>query len=137
MDVPCGHHKCTIQGGVVKVLEAIICKECKKLLHKRHASTYDKVALSFHCGDCKKGYHNQEGGDFAMPRGASSVPDDKRESPPGGTQPPDKSDFRYGQGSPLLATTAGTFRASLKANMRTVMHPLADKGISTELRREY
>ena len=140
MSTPCGHHKCTIQGGVVKLMEAITCTECKRLFHKRHASTYDHVKLEFHCGDCKKGYHKQEGGNFSMVPGTGSAraPDaSKTQSPPEGTRDPGGLGFRVGQGSPLLATTAGKFLASLKGNMRTVMHPLADKGISTESRREH
>ena len=135
MDAPCGHHKCTIQGGAVKVLEALTCTECKKLFHKRHASKYDKVKLEFHCGDCKKGYHkHQDGGNFSMP------PDDpgKTESRPGDTAAaPGKLGFQTGQGSPLLAKTAGTLIEYLKDNVKKLLHPLADKGITEESRKEH
>ncbi len=139
MSAPCRHHKCTIQGGVVKLTEAITCTACKGLFHKRHAGSYDRVKLDFHCGDCKKGYNKREGGNFSMApdAGTAKAPGGKTQSPPDGTRDPGDLGFRVGQGSPLLATTAGKFLAALKGNMRTVVHPLADKGISVESRREH
>ena len=150
LDAPCGFHKCSIQGGVVKFLEAIKCTECKKFFHKRHANNkFDKKKLVFHCGDCKKGYHRQDFKKFSMQPtlslgvGADIAPDPhnapvhKTEPPLPHANDPGDTGFRVGQGSPLLATTAGKFLAMLRGNMRTVVHPLADKGITAESRREH
>ena len=134
MSAPCGHHKCTLQGGIVKLMEALTCTECKKLFHKKHARRYDKATLEFHCGDCRTGYHkHRDDGSFSMPH------DDlgKAAPQPGAGAAPAKLGFLTGQGSPLLAMTAGTFVSMLSQNMRKVLHPLADKGITEESRKEH
>ena len=134
LDAPCGHHQCTLQGGRVKLLEALTCTECKKFFHKRHARQYDKVKQEFHCGDCKRGYHkHDDGGNFAMP----PVDPSKAVPQPGADAAPGKLGFLTGQGSPLLAMTAGNLVSYLKDNVTKILHPLADKGITEESRREH
>ena len=97
LDAPCGHHQCTLQGGRVKLLEALTCTECKKFFHKRHARQYDKVKQEFHCGDCKRGYHkHDDGGNFAMP----PVDPSKAAPQPGADAAPGKLGFLTGQEVP-------------------------------------
>ena len=75
-----------------------------------------------------------QGGSFSMP------PDDpsKTESQPGDSaNAPAKLGFQTGQGSPILAKTAGTLITFLCDNIRKLLHPLADKGITEESRREH
>ena len=124
-EVRCGQPHCNIHMGRVSASAAWNCSMCQQPFHKQHFSV--KGAEEVVCNACRRGQHKVMSGDYSLET------DDPSRLPP----PPPDSDFRNGQGRPLLTMAGGALHASLQGTLSANMHPLARRGVSAQGRAEH
>ena len=124
-EVRCAQPHCNVNKGRVSASAAWNCSKCQRPFHKQHFDV--KCAGDVVCNACRRGQHKVASGDYSLET------DDPSKIPP----PPPDSDFRNGQGMPLLTMAGGVLHASLQGKLSANMHPLARKGVSAQGRAEH